>query len=216
MTQRDGKVESLARRTVCVRFSGKRTTTWSAREVDEGNGVFQMYSASHLRENVLTPSVRRAFYRYWVNFIRESPISACEETIQDLRLIGSAFGANLQGGTERLCAQILGGEDHTQKESYEADGPVPSAEIPRAGRNRDQELRGSVDLHHRVRRATASNTNVRSYKIGALPDTALPGIRALRSSKNKPAKTQNFATSLDIVSASDEVHLFGEAINGPG
>ena len=73
MLQRDDEVDSLVKRTVCIRFSNKRTFTWNARDVDEANGVFQMHSASRLRENVQTPPVRRAFYRYWANFSRGPP-----------------------------------------------------------------------------------------------------------------------------------------------
>ena len=215
MPQRDDEVGSLVNRTVCVRFSKKRTPTWIAHEVEEENGVFRVHSDSHLRENALSPSVRRAFYRFWANFSRDFPISACEEMAQGLRLVDSASGPNLQGDTESLCAQMIGGKDHTQKESHDADGPVPSADIPRAGRNRDQELRDSVEMLRRVRRATASDANVRAYKICALPDTVLPGIRALRSSKNKPTKMRNFTTAPDIVSASDEVQSFRKAGNGP-
>ena len=170
-----------------------------------------MRSASHLRVYVLTPSARRAFYRYWVNFSMAFPIKACEEMTQHLRLIDSAFGSSLQSDTESLRAQMLCGKDHEQKESYESDAPAPSSDAPKEGRNRDQELQHSIELLRRVHRATSSNTNVRAYKICALPDDVLPGIRALRPSKNNPTKMQNFTTALDIVSASGEMQLIARA-----
>ena len=58
--QRDGEVESLVNRTVRIRFSNKRTFTPNARDVDEENGVFQMHSASHLRERELPDATRKA------------------------------------------------------------------------------------------------------------------------------------------------------------
>ena len=196
MLQRDYEVESLVKRTSRTRLSNKRTFTWSANEVGEASGIFQMQSASHLREYVLAPSVRRAFFRYWVTPRRDFSIKAREETTQDLRLIDSAFGSSLQSDAESLCAQKLGGGDRGQKEIYESDAPVPPNEVPMEGRNRGKELQHSVELLRRVRRAAASDTNVRAYKICALPDTVRPGIRALRSSKNKQPKMRNFATAL--------------------
>ena len=147
-----------------------------------------------------------------MNFSRDFPIIECGEMAQDLRLVDRAFGSSLQSDTESLCAQMLGGKDHTQKgESYDADCPVPAADAPRLAMGKDQELRDIVELLRRVHRATASNTDVRAYKICALPDAALPGIRALRSSKSKMAKMHNFATALDIVADSGEVQLFGKS-----
>ena len=63
MMQKEDILESLAKQTICVIFSRKRTFAREPSGVDESGGVYLMRTAIDIRDAVFTPPTRRAFIR---------------------------------------------------------------------------------------------------------------------------------------------------------
>ena len=147
-----------------------------------------MRSAAYLRGRVLTHSVRRAFFRYWVNFSDEYPVDICEDMAHDLRKIDREFGSTLQNDTEKLRGEMIGRSITPMQESYDSADPCANAPLLQRETSNAVEMEESISLLFRAHRATGPNTCVRTYKLRSLPDDVLPGLRQQRSSGNKPTK----------------------------
>ena len=78
--QKDGDIQSIMKRTVCIVFSNKRRFARSPGDVDEENGVFLTIEPIALRDTVLTPSTRRAFFTHWINFAKKRPLGGMRES----------------------------------------------------------------------------------------------------------------------------------------
>ena len=70
------------------------------------NGACPIIEPIALRENVLTPSKRRAFFRYRVNFASGYPSGKCGNLHGGHRRIDALSGAGLQGDAEALSVRI--------------------------------------------------------------------------------------------------------------
>ena len=90
--QKGDDIRPITKRAVCIVFPNKRRFTRSPGDVGEENGVPPMLESSALRETVLTPSIWRAFFRYWNTFTKECPVDECGNLIVDFRRIDACFG----------------------------------------------------------------------------------------------------------------------------
>ena len=212
MMQKEDSLASLAKRTVCVIFSKKRTFAKEPSEVDERGGVYLMRSASDIRRTALTPSTRRAFIRYWVNFTREYPLGRCEEMLADLSQIDKEFGSTLKYDTEEFCKASLGRTEAAPCESYASTTPeFPHANDFPLGRNAPpHHVEDHMETLVRAHRASGRGSNMRAYKLRDMPNEVLPGLKAAQSSKQKPTKIENFVTALGDVTAPNGIPLFGK------
>ena len=95
MLQRDDDMAPISKRTVFIYFPRKSSIASDAAQVDEADGVHLMKHATALRGEILTPPIRRAFPRYWVNLANESPLDTCGNMAADLPEIDASFGPTL-------------------------------------------------------------------------------------------------------------------------
>ena len=139
-----------------------------------------------LRETVLTPSTRRAFPRYWINFAKEYPVEECGNLLGDLRRIDSAFAPSLQADAESLCADMLGSR------AASTDGPKreddeSAASCVRHAWAQPVEVAGDnhFELLLMVRKSTPNRRDIVVYKLRDVPDDVLPGLKRARSRRNR-------------------------------
>ena len=208
MIQRDDDVDVLIKRTVDIQFDNKRNL----------RDTHQRYAGVYLRNahyilpygHVVTPSVRRAFFRYGVNFITDYPVDICEDTLRDIREIENEFAPTLRKDTEKSSDEMIGRMGHPMQEGYELAESSVNAPPPLCDTGGNVEMEERLGLLTRAHRATASNIRVRTYKLRALTDNVIPGLRKDQpANQKKKTKMDNFAAELGRVSGDNVIQLLG-------
>ena len=187
---------AIVKRSLCIIFSRKRAFARQESEVDEESGVFLMKTADELRRSSLTPSTRRAFFRYWINFTKEYPVSRCDQMLGDLDLFDQEFGSTLHHDTEEFCRSMIAREEEGGNTT---GNPATSKEI---------DASDAYDILRKVHVATGGHTHVKTYVIRSLSSDVIEGLKTETSLKHKAAKIENFKAAISSCAQGKFLELF--------
>ena len=202
---------SLVKRSVVIIFSRKRRFTREKSEVDEESGVYLMRSSEELREKVLTPNTRRAFFRYWMNFTKDYPVARCANMLANLESIDLVFGPTHLQDTEEFCREMRSPSIKTETTTTlkEDDGALKQEDSIRSdNEGGESALEIAFNVIKAVHIATATCTHVKEYKLRNLPNYVLEGLKTGSSMKNKRTKIQNFTDALQTCKEGNTIELF--------